>query len=105
MTPTREQLEAARAYLARMAQASAFSRETADAIEVVLAATAPPTDGKLAEEAACHAMGWVAESDARLRDIVLDCMRGKDPPPASFGWIGKALAYIAGARREGWQKG
>ena len=77
--PTKEQLEQARRYLARMAQASAFSRETADAIDTVLAATAEPTDEELAREVRTANV----DDDGNLWDL------------------GFARGYIAGARREG----
>lgn len=46
---TKSDRDSARAYLARMAQASAFSRETREAIEMVLAATAEPSEGELVD--------------------------------------------------------
>lgn len=78
MTPTREQIEAARAKLKRLADASCFSRETADAIYDLLAATADPTE----EELEAEAEAWYESASVA---------------PNVQPWD----AYIAGARREG----
>lgn len=97
MTHTREQVEAARAYLARMAQASAFSRETADAIEVVLAATVEPADEELAREA--HRAFGESGGRGATTEKALQVISGKRDARNTFEVL--AQAYASGARREG----
>lgn len=84
MTPTREQIEAARAWLEAELLPALRQRDpyTAKQLSALLAATTPPTDEELREEAA-H---WAGVG--------------------GHGASGRAAraGYIAGARREGRQK-
>lgn len=78
--PTREQIEQARALVLRLdAEASHLPDSMRDALRTLLAATAPPTDEELAQEAT-------------------RCPRRE----GSADWASTFLeGYIAGARREG----
>jgi hypothetical protein len=106
MTPS--QLEAARALLTETLHRDAthfldqlvLGPWALDALRTLLSATAPPSEEELAEEAARHAnhVTGEAETPHDVSDL-LDTMR--DPTDEPTAWGAVAMAYIAGARREG----
>jgi hypothetical protein len=92
MTPTRQQLEAARHLVdivrdaARSGHALKLSTLEQEAFDVLLAATAPPSEEELAEEAARL---WPDDNSRQAKRVAARESR--------------RAAYIAGARREGWK--